>query len=52
MSVSLPAFLCICTYHIRNNYATYILAMQLYFGQLYSCFAIEYSTGVATMSYV
>jgi len=26
--------LCICTYHVRNNYVTYIVAMQFYFSQL------------------
>jgi len=27
--------LCICTYHVRNNYMTYVVAMRLYLSQLW-----------------
>jgi len=26
--------MCVCTYHVRNNYVTYIVAMRPYFGRL------------------
>ena len=26
--------MCVCTYHMRNNYVTYIVAMQPYFSRL------------------
>ena len=35
--------MCVCTYHVRNNYVTYIVAMRPYFkvdfGNLDGCFA-------------
>ena len=27
-------YLCVCTYHVRNNYVTYIVAMRPYFSRL------------------
>ena len=39
--------LCIHTYHVDHNYVMYIIAMQLYFGQL---LVAALSTGVPTVS--
>ena len=33
--ICLYVYLCVPTYHMRNNYVTYIVAMQPYFSQLW-----------------
>jgi len=33
-AVSASVYMCIHTYHVRNNYVTYIVAMRPYFSRL------------------
>ena len=39
-AVSASVYMCVHTYHVRNNYVTYIVAMRPYFSRLrqFSCY--------------